>query len=1278
MGALVGIKNPQVEQNLKSHLENFIFKKTQIPSQIGSLNIHIWPPGLQLEDLTFYRPSEEQPWVKIKRIKLAVQLWPNQQGDWVLNRLIVDGLNANLILPANTQNNAEVKSSSFDTTKKLPFDIQHLAFWNTNLLIQRGDSLLDIRKADFEIRPLEQDKRSIQLAVASGHLTHAEHDIAFETILKAYLRGSLAQPKAASIEHAYVDLKRITLEAAGNMEFDDSGAHFDVGFNGKLNFDQIRRIITDIPNIDGELQFHTQILGTPANPSIHVSIETDELYYDEIDYGQIKLATVYKNSRLRANSIHYKHKSIGKLTGSGELDLGGDQNFTINSRLHNFKLEELLERVDIPHAWVRLDLSGDAEITGKLAGKGLKLKLDTLVNNFESLDRTYRSSQAEKLLHLKKLRLKGNTFLTTQYIDLNNIDVGLSKNHYQINGTLRFEKMNGFNIRVKSSHANLQDFGHIAGLEFLGHGEIAAALEGPYAGPTISGTLNLNEASIAGYRIGDLRTTIIYNQNKLKLERMHGQRDGGRFTGAVNLNFALNPTLISGALNLYDVPSAPLLRDLGINIRSAEQIRGKLQGMVSVNGALTQPNGFFEATTKQLSLAQISLDENHIRGGFFDKDHVLWVEIKKEKRNEPFDFNLYWKYDDTIKFSAKWLNLKSNRFQKLVPEQKLQGTLSGDLELAGPFSNIEGFFSAQAKDLSVGDVQFKNLNVDVKKKGTSIDLAANLFDSKPNLRLHIETTKHNPFVLELQLNGLDSKDIIDGLPNYSFLTSGKIALNGFIEKPKQTRGAITLKRLELGWLENKLVSKKGLDVLIQKQKVILQPTQFNAPGLSLATKGFYHFNNSLSFDLESKGDLSVLSAIDDSIEFARGPFSTKIHAEGPLEELSYNGTGNISNAALLLSSLGEPLNEIEMLFNIKDRNFNITSASASTGQGMMKLRGSAHFPINESAKLEFEVSLDRAHLRPLPEILITTTGQLRYIGNGSKQTISGNLDLDTLEYTENLELEHLIPRRQAISFRQGAGEAEPTTLAIKLNAPNNLNISNSLIEAELQADLLLTGTIENMGLIGTISPLWAKVKYRENTFELSRGSLNFTEEYRIFSEFDFRATTSACGMDILVDIEGNSDSYHIIPSGKDTQGSVNPQDALACLQFGLRLEDFRGANAAGLSDTLPGSLDALWTVSGLDEKVRKLLPAPVIDQFRLTSGWSSKSQKTTARLLIGKGIGKNMELTYSRSIEAITDQEFSLRYKLSPIATVQGTWASDNEVPVGDLGLDLKLRWEFR
>ena len=126
---------------------------------------------------------------------------------------------------------------------------------------------------------------------------------------------------------------------------------------------------------------------------------------------------------------------------------------------------------------------------------------------------------------------------------------------------------------------------------------------------------------------------------------------------------------------------------------------------------------------------------------------------------------------------------------------------------------------------------------------------------------------------------------------------------------------------------------------------------------------------------------------------------------------------------------------------------------------------------------------------------------------------------------------------------------------------------------------------------------------------------------------------------------------------------------------------FEGHEAAGatttLRDTYAGGLDALWTVSGMDEKVRRVLPIE-LDEVRLTSGWSSRARRTTARILVGKDIGKNVVLRYSRSIEDDQDHNVALEYHLSNVATVQGTWLSVTDAPIADFGIDLRLRWEFR
>jgi hypothetical protein len=61
-------------------------------------------------------------------------------------------------------------------------------------------------------------------------------------------------------------------------------------------------------------------------------------------------------------------------------------------------------------------------------------------------------------------------------------------------------------------------------------------------------------------------------------------------------------------------------------------------------------------------------------------------------------------------------------------------------------------------------------------------------------------------------------------------------------------------------------------------------------------------------------------------------------------------------------------------------------------------------------------------------------------------------------------------------------------------------------------------------------------------------------------------------------------------------------------------------------------------------------------------------------------LGGPVRLEYTSSLARSADQELRLRYRITPRLTLQGGWAQAEEFAapvVGDLGLDLKYRWEW-
>ena len=69
--------------------------------------------------------------------------------------------------------------------------------------------------------------------------------------------------------------------------------------------------------------------------------------------------------------------------------------------------------------------------------------------------------------------------------------------------------------------------------------------------------------------------------------------------------------------------------------------------------------------------------------------------------------------------------------------------------------------------------------------------------------------------------------------------------------------------------------------------------------------------------------------------------------------------------------------------------------------------------------------------------------------------------------------------------------------------------------------------------------------------------------------------------------------------------------------------------------------------------------------------------RTAPRLVVRKDIGTKLQLKYDGSLDEVNDHIFILQYHLSQMATLEGSFESLSDVPVGDFGLDLRLRVEF-
>jgi autotransporter translocation and assembly factor TamB len=555
---------------------------------------------------------------------------------------------------------------------------------------------------------------------------------------------------------------------------------------------------------------------------------------------------------------------------------------------------------------------------------------------------------------------------------------------------------------------------------------------------------------------------------------------------------------------------------------------------------------------------------------------------------------------------------------------------------------------------------------------------------------HLELGQKIPYTATATFQSLSLTRLVDLPEELGVVMTGTLFSQGDMTRSSSIMADARLDSTRLTWGDVSLQAMRPVRLQYASDTVRIDDLMLSGADTQLSAAGTLSANRGLNLIINGYGDLRPTGGVRSDLEWLRGRFDISSRVQGTFDAPRLSGDASLRNAALKLPGTGEILDAIEANVKLSGRTITLARANARLGGGEVTAGGRFLLPMQGESDVDLRANLTRVSVRPEPELHAVASGSLSLLGPFDDLLLHGRLEIESLRYSKNFALDRLIPRRNAPPIKVPALDAHQSVrLAVGLHAPGNVIVSNNVLDSELRADLTVTGTSERIGLIGSLTPLRATAHYRDNVFVVERAAIDFSEEFRIYTQFDLRATTEACDMKIAVDVHGNSDRYNVAPRGEDDNGAVDPDDVLTCLQFGVRQQEFRDQLSA-TEDTdseestsplsnpvVPIGLDLAWTVSGMDEKVRRLLPIE-LDEVRLESGWSSHYRRTTTRVLVGKEISDRLQLRYSRSIDDIDDQNLSFEYQLSDIAALEGSWLSASNVSVGDLGLDLRLRWEFR
>jgi translocation and assembly module TamB len=205
--------------------------------------------------------------------------------------------------------------------------------------------------------------------------------------------------------------------------------------------------------------------------------------------------------------------------------------------------------------------------------------------------------------------------------------------------------------------------------------------------------------------------------------------------------------------------------------------------------------------------------------------------------------------------------------------------------------------------------------------------------------------------------------------------------------------------------------------------------------------------------------------------------------------------------------------------------------------------------------------------------------------------------------------------------------------------------------------------------------------FQNNEFDVRRGSISFDDPTRIDPHLDIEAMTeirrtsdlSSLNWRVTLRLTGSSDNLRLTT---ESDPDLPQPDILMLLAFGMTRAELQQLQVGDVGSV--AALEALSSATGLDRAIQNALP--LIDDVRLTTGYSTRTGRTEPRLSVGKRLAERVRLSATTGLGEGREFRGALEWQLDDnmrVGLSYDNYNIDSANSFGNLGVDWGYRLEF-
>lgn len=637
---------------------------------------------------------------------------------------------------------------------------------------------------------------------------------------------------------------------------------------------------------------------------------------------------------------------------------------------------------------------------------------------------------------------------------------------------------------------------------------------------------------------GELNT--IFNQSSLDSSFFKGNFTSQTKLGGTLLNPKLSSSLTASDLSLLDslipgqvdIDSTSLQLESGVKdgyflasltklLSNGENIQIKLsEPLVYESGKL---RGALEINVARLERGGQALKNLHSNLRFLEeKAFRLQIESQAEFSSPGFSEQLSSSCSLTLKditcsinspdgalnsdFAIKFqenapalLEMAKIRFERSSqPESRilLEGEFSGPLDVA----KLQG--SGKVQILRSGMVDSLSGDLSIKDGGLSVHVAnqANTlsFSATSNLPRK-ESGAPNQTQIRARANNFkfESTQVKEESRCSKITFDANIAFPGF--EVSDAEGAIELSDVVVGCQPFALNLKQPRNLKVSRGKLNLNDIELVGSSSAVTTNGSISVSEGYAISAAGKTDLSTLLPFTPDIDELSGPLNFDLKLAGKLSAPELQGKADIQQSTLEIESPQLQVRQAagELLFN--GRVVELKNLQGSLNSGKFGLSGILNLDSLPASSLR--LNFDSIATSPMEQAELISSGELVLSNLADQQpTISGTVSITNAQLEKKFELlslvralsQQLVDSRPAQVSFEPRPETSPFLLNVRVVAPSNMYFDSNFAQAELNADLLVSGPVYTPQIEGQVEILNGWFGLRDRRFDVGSGKIIFT------------------------------------------------------------------------------------------------------------------------------------------------------------------------------------------